>query len=269
MTLHEAIVQVLVKNKKSMSPIEIADELNKTSWYTKKDGSLIKSSQIGARVKNYSHLFTKNDSLISLKNSTGNAMIKATVTSKLKYFQPNLVDTNLACKVLMNEKNYKSVARVKELLPSEPGLYCIRVKDISVFKGVFNTVLKIRQHNIIYIGIASKSIQKRLSQELWAKGHGTFFRSLGAVLGYTPEEGSLTNKKNQNNYRFSIIDEAKIIQWIESNLLVNWQEVEVGLNEIELDLINQYEPLLNLAGNPKALKELTALRDNCKHIARG
>ncbi len=41
-----------------------------------------------------------------------------------------------------------------------------------------------------------------LGNELRARGHGTFFRSLGAVLGYLPPKGSLKGKSNQNNYTF-------------------------------------------------------------------
>lgn len=78
MTLHEAITQVLTQsNNKVMSPVEIAEALNRNNWYSKKDGSLIKSGQIGARVKNYPHLFLKNDGLISLKSKTGLQKIKA------------------------------------------------------------------------------------------------------------------------------------------------------------------------------------------------
>ncbi|SJL30493.1 hypothetical protein PGIN_ATCC49417_01171 [Porphyromonas gingivalis] len=63
-------------------------------------------------------------------------------------------------------------------------------------------------------------------QELFAKGHGTFFRSLGALLGHRPEKGSLVGKKNQKNYRFPKRDEQKIAKWIIDNLAVNWIELE-------------------------------------------
>ena len=41
-----------------------------------------------------------------------------------------------------------------------------------------------------------KDLNKRmLKQELRSKGHGTFFRSIGAVLGFRPDKGSLNIKK--------------------------------------------------------------------------
>lgn len=269
MTLHAAIEQILAQEKRKMTPVEIADALNRNSWYTKKDGSVIKSSQIGARVKNYPHLFRKEGSLISLKSNTG---IKKTAVSKPKgkvgLSAANL-NSELALKVLMNEKNFKPAGDIDGGLPDIPGLYCLRIKKPEKLPTSFTAVLKLREHNIIYIGIASQSLRKRLNQELRAKGHGTFFRSIGAVLGYTPEAGSLSGMKNQNNYRFAKEDEEKIITWINENLLVNWVQLEMDLNSLESVLLNEYLPLLNISGNPVALKEITELRNKCKKIARG
>jgi hypothetical protein len=198
MTLHEAIEQVLVTSSKSMTAVEIATALNKNHLYSKGDGSIIKSSQIGARVKNYPHLFIKTDSLISLKSKTRIKVIMTPTlpTSNIKLEQIVNQDIELLCKVLMNEKNFKSAKDIDNLVPDEPGLYCIRINDPQLLQDPFSSILKERKHTIIYIGIASQSLKKRfLGQELRAKGHGTFFRSIGAVLGFTPEPGSLIDKK--------------------------------------------------------------------------
>jgi hypothetical protein len=179
-------------------------------------------------------------------------------------------DVELLCKILMNEKNFKSPKDIENLVPNEPGMYCIRIKNSQSLCEPFCNVLKERGHNIIYIGIASQSLKKRfLGQEMRAKGHGTFFRSIGAVLGYTPEKGSLLGKKNQNNYQFSTNDEKEIINWINSNLVVNWVKLKHDFNRVENELIQKYVPILNISGNQGALKELVALRDKCKAIARG
>lgn len=270
MTLHDAIVQVLVQKREAMSPVEIADALNKNSWYSKKDGSVIKSSQIGARVKNYPHLFNKVGSLISLKSSTGITKVKALIQKNKTSIAALGVNPSLAVKMLMNEKNFKPASSIDAIVPDVPGLYCIRVLDKKKLNGPFSKVLEERKHNIIYIGIASQSLKKRfLGQELRAKGHGTFFRSIGAVLGFVPPKGSLKDKKNQNNYKFSLKDEISIISWINANLTVNWVALEHDLNTIENNLISEHIPLLNIAGNPGALQELTDLRNNCKLMARG
>jgi hypothetical protein len=69
MFLHEAIAQVLKEHNRSMTARELADEINRRKLYIKKDKSLIKTSQIHARVKNYPHLLRKNKSLISLQEA--------------------------------------------------------------------------------------------------------------------------------------------------------------------------------------------------------
>lgn len=269
MTLHEAIEQLLATSRRPMNTAEIAAAINKNSSYTKGDGSMIKSSQIGARVKNYPHLFTKVDPLIVLNNQTGIKVVKRTIFPPKRTLNKREENIDLLCKVLMNEKNFKSASNIDDLIPDEPGLYCIRIIDNQLLQSPFNKILTERNHNIIYIGIASKSLKKRFfHQELRAKGHGTFFRSIGAILGFTPEPGSLKDKKNQNNYTFSPLNEQKIINWINKNLVVNWVNLNQNFNSIETVLIQKHLPLINIAGNPGASKELSELRDNCKRIAR-
>lgn len=171
-------------------------------------------------------------------------------------------------KVLMTEKNFKSVRNIDGLVPNVPGLYCIRISDPTKLPNPFNTILPDRQHNIIYIGIATENLNKRfLNQELRANGHGTFFRSIGAVLGYRPIKGSLVTKKNKRNYKFSKTDEQEIIEWINDNLTVNWVEFSGDFKTLETELINKHRPLINLAKNPLALKELSDLRKICVQIA--
>jgi hypothetical protein len=270
MTLHEAIEQVLFQADKALAASEIAEVLNGNSWYSKKDSSTIKSNQIGARVKNYPHLFDKRNGLIALKSKTGVIPKKSAPKQKQVSVDNIASDSNLLMKVLMNEKNFKTIADAEQDIPDVPGIYCIRIENPKELDTVFSNVLNQRNHNIIYLGIASKSLRKRfLGQELRAKGHGTFFRSLGAVLGYVPEEGSLIGKSNQNNYKISSKNEQKIIEWIDENLIINWVPVSINLNSIEKELISEHLPLLNIAGNPATLNNVRVLRDRCKQIARG
>lgn len=169
----------------------------------------------------------------------------------------------------MLEKWFIPVSQASHQLPDSPGLYAIRIAKPGNLKASLRKELGNRGHNIMYIGIASQSLKKRLGQELWAKGHGTFFRSLGAVLGYLPPKSSLVGKGNQNNYKFSPKDEGKIIKWIEENLTINWLTLSDNWNIEEDKLIKKYFPMLNIQGNPGALREVVDARNKCKVIARG
>lgn len=171
---------------------------------------------------------------------------------------------------LMNVKNQRSVGEIDHLVPNAPGMYCVRIKNASALPAPFNRFLRERGHDIIYIGIASQSLRRRmLGQELRARGHGTFFRSMGAILGYTPPEGSLIGKRNQKNYRFSEGDNARIIDWMNKHLTVHWMTMSSGWNELETQLIAEHRPLVNIAKNPSALFELSQLRKRCVDVACG
>lgn len=270
MTLHEAITQVLLQEDKPLSNAEIVEVLKATSWHTKKDGSAINSSQIGARVKKYPNLFEIENGLISLKSDTHVNSEKTMSKQKQVSVESIKSDSKLMMKVLINEKNFKAIHHGEHQIPDVPGLYCIRIKDPRALDTVFSNVLAERNHTIIYIGMASESLIKQfLGQELRAEGHGSFFRNLGAVLGYCPEESSLLGKTNQNNYKFSSENEQDIVKWIDENLIINWISASEDLDAIKDTLIKKHLPLLNISKNPGAFNNVRVLRDRCKAIARG
>lgn len=269
MKLHEAIAKLLKETGRQMTTSEIANALNKNKWYAKKDGSLITTFQIHGRTKNYADIFSRDGSMVFLN---GEPIIVAKVPIE-KIKKDSVVveikdDHGHHETILMKEENFKSAATIDKFIPDEPGIYCIRIKDISYLPEPFNNLIKVRNHNIMYIGIASKSLRKRfLNQELRANGHGTFFRSIGAILGYRPVQGSLLTKANKRNYKFSSENDRKIIEWINANLFVNWVEIKGDFEVIETGMIQRHLPLLNLAKNPLALNELSILRAECVRIA--
>lgn len=247
MTLHVAIEKLLKEKGHSMTTSEIADELNRNNWYQKKDGSAITPFQIHGRTRTYSQTFDRDGSTVSLKGQS----------KKMRLIN-----------ILMNQDNFKIASSIDNIVPDESGFYCIRIVDLNHLPAPFNSLLEKRNHNIIYIGIASKSLYQRLlKEELRAKGQGTFFRSIGAVLGFRPEEGSLIPKENKYNYKFTSIDEVQIINWINDNLMINWVTYEGKFEEIETEVIERYFPLLNITKNPMALDELKELRAECRRIA--
>lgn len=169
---------------------------------------------------------------------------------------------------LLNEKNFKPASSIDNLVPNKPGIYCIRISDSSTLPEEFRNALTERKHNILYIGVAKRSLKARLlGQELRAKGHGTFFRSLGAMLGYMPPKGSLVEKSNKRNYKFSKEDEYKIIHWINMNLMVNWIEFHGNVEDVESVLVPKYFPLINLDKNPLRLDSIARLRKTCCDVA--
>jgi len=281
MFLHEAMVKLLNQTGKSMTTKEIAKELNVNKWYVKKDDSQISAFQIYRRANRHPELFYCEDTTLRLRVKeiiTGtNRKVQKSESAKTSKEQNselcNTYNTNdkdypLIEKILMDENRFVNAEDISLSVLDKAGLYCIRIKDANCLPSPFNIIIKNRPHNITYIGITSISIRSRLlEQELWAEGHGTFFRSIGAVLGYRPPKGSLKNKKNKKNYEFSTEDKNDIINWIKNNLVVNCIEKKEGIVTFEKKLIQKYCPLLNLKHNPLALKELKDLRKECREIA--
>jgi hypothetical protein len=253
-----------------MTTREIATELNKNKWYQKKNGSAIDPFQIHGRTKNYPQLFDRNGTTVSLHGKQQVNALQPVIlpVEKKVSLSGDIANNELLEKILMNEKNFKSASAIDQIVPDRPGLYCIRIRDIGKLPEPFDQFLRNRNHNIMYIGIASQSLSKRfLNQELRARGHGTFFRSIGAVLGYRPEKGSLLSMANHRNYTFPPASEKKIIEWINNNLLVNWVTCNGDIDVLETNFIQRYLPLMNLSKNPILLDELKDLRSECVKIA--
>jgi hypothetical protein len=140
--------------------------------------------------------------------------------------------------------------------------------DIDSMPEPFRGELVERGHDIIYFGIATAALETRLrDQELRGTGHGTFFRSIGAALGYLPPQGSLVGKKNKRNYKFSQETRENIVLWLNQNVIVNAIGIESDFEQIETELIREFKPLMNIAKNPSPSAELRRLRAECVRIA--
>ncbi len=153
----------------------------------------------------------------------------------------------------------------KSLIPDKPGLYCIKLRKDVILPSKYG---EISNDGIIYIGKASKSILQRLwEEELNHKRPATFFRSIGAILGYMPPKGSLPKG---SNYKFNETDTHAIREWMRQSLLVRFISInDATLTEFEESLIKKYKPLINILYNPNPSKELKAARAKCIQYGRG
>lgn len=151
----------------------------------------------------------------------------------------------------------------EEHIPDASGLYCIKLRTVADWPSKFGNV---REDGIIYIGKASKSLRKRLwKQELNQKGHATFFRSIGAILGFLPQK---SRSYSSRNYKFSKEDTEQIREWMRKSLLVNYITYAASdIESVERLLIKKYRPVVNIKDNPDANEALKEARDNCVKYA--
>lgn len=273
MTLHIAIEDVLLAAGRPLTASEIAAEVNRRGAYRRADGTPVPGSQVSARVRKYPGLFVKTAQGIWVadRGRTEPSVTTAPVGQRLVE-PPSTSSTQLADDSgagLLSAYRFRSAGLVDADVPDAFGLYAIRVRDIGALPEPFRSIAERRGSTLIYVGEATGQTLRRrfLRNELRGRGHGTFFRSIGAVLGYRPGRGSLIGKENQRNYRFSESDTAAIVEWINGNLEVSWVALDGGIHAHEVELIRVHTPLLNLRDNPRALPELAALRAECCAIA--
>lgn len=230
------------------------------------------SNTKGYTPEGFEELIQTGDIKVKGGNSNNNTASPLLTEVEIKDQKANITaitPAEVEDKLIING-TFRSASNIDHDVPDTTGFYCIKLSDNSSLPERYQKILKDREHRLLYIGKAEGQLLKErfLNQELRAIGHGTFFRSIGAVLGYKPPVGSLREKANKNNYKFSKSDGKKIIEWINSNLEVNWFGYEGPFDDIEEPIIRKYKPLLNDTHNPLRLKELREDKDECRRIAR-
>jgi hypothetical protein len=128
---------------------------------------------------------------------------------------------NIIINELIDETNFKNITDLNEEVLDRKGLYCIRLKVGSSLPERYQDILERRPHKCIYVGKAERTLRQRLEQELMHRRPGTFFRSIGCVLGYEPIAGHLIGIRNQNNFKFSTEITNEIIEWLGNNIEVS------------------------------------------------
>jgi hypothetical protein len=148
-------------------------------------------------------------------------------------------------------------------------MYSIFVDRCDSLPEPYRGRLAAKGNTLIYMGRSLTCLRARVvEQDFEHKRAATFFRAIGAILGYRPPRGSLKDKGNQNNYKFSAEDTKRIMQWINEHLSVRYVEVDPAeIPVLEPMAIAELAPLLNDVHNPDALPELRDLRAECRRIA--
>lgn len=169
----------------------------------------------------------------------------------------------------MKEENFIRVCDLREYdIPMASGMYAIMVDNVNALPNTFADELRKRNHRLLYIGITNSTLRERLwSQELHAKRPATFFRSIGALLGFEPRRGSM--KDNTRNYKFTAEDNQKIVNWMSRHLMVSFVTESEDIENKESRMIAAYKPIINISKNPYKMTELEMLRKKCQNIAWG
>lgn len=166
---------------------------------------------------------------------------------------------NLVFKQLNPEKN------LLESLPDSPGNYIVALKNSAKLPEVrINPVLSQYHYNgcyydIIYTGISKISLRNRDYKQHFVgnnSGVSTLRKSLGSLMGFKKIPRDKNNPSNGKT-KFSEVDEYNLSEWMKCNLLLFFRAETNVLNieEIEKELINFYNPPLNIKTNKNTINE--------------
>jgi hypothetical protein len=274
MTLHEAIIEVLRAHPKGLSPSQIATILNKTKTYVKGDGTTIASSQISARVNKYPELFTKQGGLIILKGRITERVIQP----KPKVLAPQTPTTNETKTIptdlksilaSLSQNRFDPKTQSESLVADRAGNYIICLKNGSKLPTVAikPVMIKFEGLDVIYTGIASISIRIRDYRQHFTgnnAGRSTLRKSLGSLFGF--KQVPRDNDPNTGKTKFGDADEEKLSKWMVNNLTMFFLPTK-EFKRLEIDLINHFNPPLNIKDNHNAInleyrRLLSALRAN-------
>lgn len=172
-------------------------------------------------------------------------------------------------------ENWYTPTQVLEVLRNNTsnGLYAIMLKDKDAFEPYndefHKEYIERGQPDIIYIGKAYRrgGIRARLRNELRQSGKATFFRSVGAVLKYSPKNNQ--TGRNIINYTFAEREKESIIAFMEDNFLVSCEVIndQNKIENQEESLIHKLEPIFNHDFNPNKSLVVKTERERCRCFA--
>jgi hypothetical protein len=138
-----------------------------------------------------------------------------------------------------------------EQIPDSAGNYIICLKKGSLLPdiGVSYEMKKFQELNVIYTGIAGKSLRKRDYKQHFTgnnAGSSTLRKSLGSMFGYP----KIARDKDESNgkTKFRVSDEITLSKWMLSNLVLYFKS-NLSPEELENILIKELNPPLNLSKN--------------------
>lgn len=156
--------------------------------------------------------------------------------------------------VIKNFKVFNPWDEAITRLPSAAGNYVFLLKKDIPFpmKGIDDTPvirnieINGKEYQIIYTGIASKSLRQRIGRNHFGEnaGRSTLRLSLGSLMGFT----KIYRDESGKHLKFKAVDEQKLTDWMQRNLLVLFY-VNPYCEGDEDNMIATLNPPLNLDKN--------------------
>lgn len=215
-----------------------------SDFNSKKDGynvadfeALISSGQIKISDRNYKPITSKTVAKPKpIEKKTPVIQKSKGLNSNLDNFKINRFDPKTDSETIIanSSGNYILCLKKNSKLPT------VSIKPfLTNFEGL----------QVIYTGIAGGSLRSRDFRQHFKgnnAGRSTLRKSLGVLFGYKqiPRDSDPTTGKT----KFNIEDELKLSEWMWDNLIMYFLPT-LDFSNIEIELINHFNPPLNLKDN--------------------
>lgn len=209
--------------------------------------SLIKSG----RIKIIGGTFKPSSTPTKVSNPIPKA--KATLTVKPKIAKSATTSSTNIDKILDSFKSNCFDPKLDEesKIDDSSGNYilCLRKNAKLPTVSISPTLTKFEGLNVIYTGIAGGSLRTRDFRQHFKgnnAGRSTLRKSLGVLFGYKliPRD----KDPNTGKTKFNLKDEQELTEWMLQNLIMYFLPTS-DFNSIEIKLINQFNPPLNIKDN--------------------
>lgn len=152
---------------------------------------------------------------------------------------------------------FDPLTSAKDVLPDSPGVYVVALRHNSVLPLKANMTAPQIQHftfngeefEVIYVGKSSKSLRTRDFAQHFngTAGRSTLRKSIGCLMGFKliPRDA---NSPLNGKTTFNDEDERTLTEWMANNLIL-FCCASQDFTALEIELIKEYNPPLNLQGN--------------------
>jgi hypothetical protein len=167
------------------------------------------------------------------------------------------VDLNSSFKLTNEFELFDPEKHDSKHIPDNPGNYIVCLKKGSRLPDIGETRKMKTYHelNVIYTGIAGKSLRKRDYRQHFTgnnAGSSTLRKSLGSMFGYT--KIARDKDPSTGKTKFNEIDEIKLSEWMQSNLVLYFKS-NLHPDNLEDELILELNPPLNLSKNSNIINQ--------------
>ncbi len=136
-------------------------------------------------------------------------------------------------------------------IPDKPGNYIVCLKKGSKLPniGIDYEMKTYQKLNVIYTGIAGKSLRKRDYRQHFTgnnAGSSTLRKSIGSLFGY--QKIARDKDPSSGKTKFTERDEKQLSEWMQSNLVLFFKS-NLNPDDLEIKLIKELNPPLNLSNN--------------------